>query len=158
MGPLSIIQRYVFGGMSVVLLALSIWAVRIDGLRGKHLRAVDQTVAVLDKAGIANVSEANLPQAVELVAAARDKARAERDTARTLVDMQTQSIEHLQAESAAAAREAEANRKLAAAAIQQRDIWIARAKAASTRTERLSAEQEVQQCEQVLDQLYSSGF
>ena len=39
-----------------------------------------------------------------------------------------------------------------------RDEWIAKAKAASTRTERESAEREAAECESVLDSLYASYF
>ena len=46
----------------------------------------------------------------------------------------------------------------AADAVRQRDAWIARARAAETRTERLSAEEELRECEAVLDRLYSQGF
>lgn len=158
MGPLSIIQRYVFGGMAALMLVLSLWAVRIDGLRAKHKDAVDQMVDVLSKAGIAHVNEGNLAQAAQILVGQREKAKGDRDVARSMVEIQTTSIAQLEAEKNSAAREAEANRKLAEAAVEQRDMWIARAKAASTRTERLTADQEVQECQKVLDSLYSSGF
>lgn len=158
MGPLSAIQRWVFGGMSLVLVLLALWAARIDALREQHLTTVNDVIVTVEKAGYRKVTEKNLPASVGLIVAARDTARTERDAARQLVDIQSHSIEQLEQERLAAMRQAEANQKLAREATKQRDLWIARAKSASTRTERLSAEQEVKECEQVLDSLYSSGL
>jgi hypothetical protein len=55
---------------------------------------------------------------------------------------------------AISAQQAEMVRKLKA----ERDGWIRKAERAATRTERLSAEQELRQCEEAMDALYQAGF
>lgn len=152
------ITRYVMGGMGIALLLALAWGFRVDHLRAGHKQNLDDVVTALHKAGYKKTNGDLADVSVQALADSRDKARAERDTARQLVDIQSASIEELQRQSEEAAREAAAQRKLIAEARKQRDAWIARARAAETRTQRLSAEQEVAECEAVLDKLYSSGF
>lgn len=143
-------------GLGVLLLA--IWAFRVDGLRSDHLQKIDDTVHELKEAGLAGANRDNVAAVTKTLASQRNQARTERDQARTLVETQSNAITVLQNETAEYIRNAEAQQRMIAETTRQRDIWIARARSASTRTQRLSAEEEVKQCEAVLDSLYSQGF
>lgn len=157
MGPISAVQRYIMGGLGIALLLALAWGFRVDHLRGVYLDRLNVIRIDLSKVGIKTPAK-NPVNGVALVIEQRKTARAERDTARTLVDVQSSSIERLGRETETAQARAEANRKLANEAARQRDYWIKQARTASTRTQRLSAEEELAECEAVLDSLYSSGF
>lgn len=152
------ITRYIMGGMGIALLLALAWGFRVDHLRAGHKENIDAVVKELKDAGYTKTNGDFASVSVKALADSRDKARAERDTARQLVDIQSASIEELERKSEEAAREAAAQRRLIDATVRERNAWIARARAAETRTERLSAEQEVAECEAVLNSLYSSGF
>lgn len=158
MGPVSSIQRALIGGMGIGLLFLGLWAWRIDGLRADHLQHIETTVEALKKAGFKEAGRKNIEQIVSIVVDQRNSARSDRDAAQSLVKIQSDSIALLEQQTAEAAARAKANRDLAENTARQRDFWIKQAKASSTRTERLSAEDEVKECETVLDTLYSSGL
>lgn len=150
-------KLYILAAVGVAFIGLFAHDCRISYLREQHLTALTAGHDALGKAGIkADLHSIDL--GIALLASERNTARTERDQARGLVDIQTKSIERLHEETAEAQQEAAANRKLAEQAAQQRDFWVKQARAASTRTERLSDEQEVKECEAVLDSLYSSGF
>lgn len=160
--PLAVVKRRVVlaaGAVAAIaFLGLGAHDRRVDFLRGRYLDRLNSVHIVLADAGMGKTKPGEEANAVKLVAAQRDKAIAERDTARTLVGAQSDSIDRLHTETEQYAREAEANRKLIAATVKERNAWIARAHAAETRTERLSAEQEVAECEAVLDDLRDKGF
>ena len=82
----------------------------------------------------------------------------ERNDARGVVDRQSASIRAAGAERARLEALSARNRQLAEATIRERDAWIRRAQAAETRTQRLSAEAELEECNAVLDALYHDGF
>lgn len=158
MGPISVVQRYVIGGLGVVLALTMAWGFRVDHLRAKYKGYLSSiTVAIVD-AGYKGSEFKDLEANVRSLELRRKTAITERDHALLVVDTQSRSITELQQETADAEAKSAADRKLIAATVQQRDIWIKRAKAAETRTERLSAEEEVRQCEHILDELYQSGF
>lgn len=162
LSPLGALKARIVAGIGIAaliaILGLSAWGWRVDTLRGRYLDRLNSVRIVLADVGMGKPKAGEEANAVKLLGAERDKAIAERDQARTLVDVQSASIDRLHAETVEAEREAEANRKLVAATVKERDAWIARAKAAETRTERLSAEQEVAECEAVLDDLREKGF
>lgn len=157
MGPISTVQRYFIGGLGFALLLALAWGFRVDHLRGTYLERLNVIRIDLSKAGVKTPAK-NPGNGVALVIAQRNEARTDRDAARQLVDIQSNSIARLGQETETAKARAEANRKAADEAARQRDFWIKQARTASTRTERLSAEQELAECEAVLDSLYSSGF
>lgn len=137
---------------------LAIWAFRVDNLRGKHLDTINEAVFELKEAGLSGANRKNLAAATKTLHSQRTQALTERNQARALVDTQSASITALENETLEHVRNAKAQQRLVKEATRQRDIWIARAKSASTRTERLSAEEEIEQCEMVLNSLYSQGF
>lgn len=96
--------------------------------------------------------------AANKVGAERARYKREREEAQAVVDVQSDSIRALEYERADAMRQAVQRMKQIAEVTRQRDAWKARAKSAETRTERLSAEEELRQCEEVLDRLYQRAF
>lgn len=159
MGPISAIQRYLIAGASVALLLVAAWGFRVDHLRAGYLGQLEATAKVLTDAGLPGVRARSNVAVVTQTLANRDARHViERDEARGLLASQSKMVDDWKAKSDEYAREAEANRKMAETAARLRDVWIKRAREAATRTERLSAEEELKQCEAVLDALYSRGF
>lgn len=158
MGPISAAQRYVIGGLGLVLILALAWGFRVDHLRGRYKSYLSSITTAIVDAGYDKPKMSELAVSVRDLDLKRKSALTERDHALMVVDNQSRSITKLEQETAEAAQRSAADRKLIAATIQQRDAWIKRAKAAETRTERLSAEEEVKECERILDELYQSGF
>lgn len=154
MNPLLAIRAAV--GLAFLLLA--IWAFRVDSLRADHLETIQGTVKVLVDAGLAGANRGNLAAATKTLVDQRDLAREERNTARNLVNIQSRSIKALSDETTQYLENAKAQKRLIEETTRQRDLWIKKAKEASTRVERLTAEQELKQCEDVLDSLYAQSF
>lgn len=144
------------GGLAI-LLFVSL-AFRWNSLRAQHLETINNVSSVLTDAGWRNVNERTLQGAVSQVLNQRDKARAERDKAVVVIDLQTAGIETMERDAKAAREESARQRQIIAQTMKERDAWIAKAKNAATRTERLSAEQEIAECESVLNSLYVAGF
>ena len=155
---LSAARRYVAIGLVAALLLALGWGARVDHLRAGYRAALDRVVVALDATTGRKNTAAGAPVAIEAVGLLRDRYRAERNEARAIVDRQTASIRAIGAETERQRRIGEENRKLAAATARQRDEWIRRAQAAETRTERLTAEAELEECNAVLDALYRDGF
>jgi hypothetical protein len=147
-------------GIGGLALALSLgWGFRVDHLRGGYKSQLDVIrIAFVDMGEKPKKDGSDLPAIVNKVGAERARYRQERDAARGLVTTQSNSIRTLEKETAEAARESEANLRMIAEATRQRDFWIKRARAAETRTERRTAQEELNECEQVLDALYQAGF
>jgi len=98
------------------------------------------------------------PSAIEKIGTQKlDLLRKLNDTKEALND-QTFRVLELGQQTQRLRSEADRQRALVQQLTVQRDAWIAKAKAASTRTQRLSAEEEVRQCEEAMDALYQAGF
>lgn len=110
-----------------------------------------------DRGGI-NVKPGKEVDGVKLVIRQRDEALADKALADRVIDNQSASIAALEDETKAAVAKAARERKLKEDTIRERDMWVRRSREASTRTERLSAEEELAQCEAVLDRLRAQGF
>lgn len=143
--------------MLVAIVATALWGWRVDTLRGRYRALLDGVVLVLEPK-LGRVKYPDIPGAVTGVLEEGEKLRRERDNARAVVKAQSDSITAYEAETQRLTRLSEENRKLAEAVIRERDTWIRRARSAETRTERLSAEQELEECNAVLDALYREGF
>lgn len=142
----------------LTIAALTAWGLRVDHLRGGYKAQLEAVVLAVVDIGEPKPSFDKLPDAVRKIDKDRQGFRKERDDARAVVDLQSNSITQLEQEGSEARAKAEANRKLVAETMRQRDAWIQRARAAETRTERLSAEEELRECEAVLDSLRQQGF
>lgn len=134
------------------------WAARVNHLRGNHLQSLHEVADTLGEALSAKIGVSQLVPAANRLAGQRDQYLRERENARAVIQRQADSINALHDESERLAKLSEKDRALAKEMIRQRDVWIATAKAASTRTERLSAEQELEQCDAVLNALFDAGF
>lgn len=150
--------KYLAIGGGIAFAAVAAWGLRVDNLRAGYKSQLEKVVVAFVEIGEPKPSFKELPTAVKKLDLDRASLKRERDDALSVVDMQSTSIVQLEQEGIEAARKAEANRKLIDEATRQRDAWIQRARTAETRTERLSAEEELRECEAVLDSLRSRGF
>ena len=150
--------KYIGIASAVVIALLLAWGLRVDTLRGRYKSQLEAVVLAVVDIGEPKPSFDKLPDTVRKLDSDRQGFKKERDDARAVVDLQSSSITKLEQEGIEAAERAAANRKLFEETKRQRDAWIQRARAAETRTERLSAEEELRECEAVLDSLRQQGF
>lgn len=160
--PLAGLKAQVLGAIGIAMtLSLVIalaWGFRVDHLRARYLDRLNSIRITLESVTGTKPSLKDTPAGVKDLAADYRLAKTERDEARGVVDLQTASIDRLEQETQEAAQKSVAQAKLIAATKRERDAWIKRAREAETRVERLTAEQELAECEQVLDSLYARGF
>lgn len=152
------IGTYIRAAVGISFLILLAWGLRVDHLRGGYKAKLEAVVLAVVDIGEPKPSFDKLPDTVRKIDGDRKALRKERDDALAVVDLQSSSITKLEQEGIEAAERAAANRKLFEETKRQRDAWIQRARAAETRTERLSAEEELRECEAVLDSLRQQGF
>lgn len=150
--------KYLAIGGGIAFAAVAAWGLRVDSLRAGYKSQLEKVVVAFVEIGEPKPSFKELPGAVKKLDLDRATLKRERDDALSVVDMQSTSIVQLEQEGIEAAQRAAANHKLIEEATRQRDAWIQRARAAETRTARLSAEEELRECEAVLDSLRSRGF
>ena len=158
MTPLDTIYRAIGGGLVVALALVAAWGLRVDHLRAGYRGQLDRISIAIGEVTGRRPSAADMPVTITAIGIVRDRYRFQRDEARAIVDRQSRSIRDLGEETRRQAAIGARNRQLAATALRERDVWIARAAAAETRTTRLSAEAEAAECERVADALYRDGF
>ncbi len=158
MNPFATLRRGATIGLIAALLLALGWGARVDHLRAGYKAALGRVIVSIDLATGRKVTADAAPLTIEALGVLRDRYRQERNEARAVVDRQSASIRAAGAETARLADVADSNRRLADATARERDGWIQRARAAETRTQRLSAEAEVEECDAVLDALYRDGF
>lgn len=152
------IGKYLLGAGGIAL-ALSIgWGMRVDHLRAGYKQRLDVIRIVFEDIGEKKPSYNDLEPAIRRLDDQRVQLGKDLTAERALTETQTASIDALERESADAVQRGAENRKRIAAVTKQRDAWIRRARDAETRTERHSAEEELAECEAVLNALYSAGF
>lgn len=146
-------------GMLTILVLLGV-VFRLDHLRVTYKDQLDRSVASAEAAlgEGAKVRRQDLPTAINLIATARDQFKRERDNARATVESQTESIKKLTTEGERLAAASASDRKLAEAMTAERNQWIAKAQQVETRTQRMTADKELEQCNAVLDRLFDRGF
>ncbi len=158
MNQFATIRRSLTSGLILALLLTLAWGARVDHLRAGYKAALGKILVSIDVTTGRKVTADAAPVTIEALGVLRDRYRQERNDARTVVDRQSASIRAAGMETARLAGVADRNRQLADATARERDGWIQRARAAETRTQRLSAEAEVEECDAVLDALYRDGF
>jgi hypothetical protein len=158
MTALAAIRRYAAIGLVVALLLALAWGARVDHLRAGYKAALGRILVSIDLATGRKVTADAAPVTIEAIGVLRDRYRQERNDARAVVDRQSASIRAAGEETARLQAVAARNRQLAEATVRERDAWIERAQVAETRTQRLSAEAELEECNAVLDALYRDGF
>lgn len=155
--------KWIAAGLAVLALVATIaMHFRNDGRVRDERDAYRERLSTIriefkDRGGI-NVKPGKEVEGVKLVIRQRDEALADKALADRVIDNQSASIAALEDETKAAVAKAARERKLKEDTIRERDMWIRRSREASTRTERLSAEEELAQCEAVLDRLRAQGF
>ncbi len=164
LSPVSVVKTKILAGIGIAgllaVIGLLVWGSLEHNWRVKAEDRLNSIRITIDTAmGNAKpTSDRDLPSGVKDLAADRNLALSERDQARGVVDLQTASIDRLEQETELAARKSAADQKLIQATLRERDRLIARAKQAETRLDRLTAEQELEECEAVLDSLYRDGL
>jgi len=144
---------------AVLLAGSAAWLWRLDTLRGGYRARLSDVAAAIGTATQSPPPKFDrLASEIAGLAAERDTRTRERDSARTAVAQQTASIRALEAEGRRLAAIGEQNRAVAASLIEERSSWIARARAAEGRTERLTCERELEEVNAALDVLYRAGF
>ena len=146
------------GVMVAALLGFALWVHRVDQLRAKYHGYADQAVAALTNAGFKNVKPERIGADIGALAKDRDTAHDNWAAADATIGRQSNSITALHAQTNDLIAKANARAKQIEAVTAQRDKWIAEARKAETRTDKMSAAAEVAECDYVLDQLYKSGF
>lgn len=164
LNPVSVVKTKILAGIGIAglltVIGLLVWGSLEHNWRVKAEDRLNSIRITIDGA-LGNkkpTSDEDLPDEAEDLAQRYDLAQEQRDSAREVVEIQSGSITALERESDAALRLAESRQKLIEATTRERDRWIKRARDAETRAERLTAEQELEECETVLDSLYRQGF
>lgn len=153
------INRYVAGGALIAIGALSLWALRLESLRAgwaEDFRDVQK--ATLEVSGRKTLKRDNVATEIRNIGMLRDVYKAERDGARQSLSTQSLAVKELERQSEASRKVSAENRAKIRQLLESRAKWIAKAEAAATRTERLSAEEEIAQCERAMDELFNEGF
>ncbi|MEA3035773.1 MAG: hypothetical protein QOH04_1538 [Sphingomonadales bacterium] len=143
----------------LVIAALVTW-----GKHGYRQRDQERAKVVLlvgvtaEVAMVPKLKVKDAPAAIRRIGSDRDTYYGNWQGAKTALQTQTDRVVDLGRKRDAAIAEADRARAQVAALKAQRDGWIKRAQAASTRTERRAAEAEVAECEASMDSLYKAGF
>ena len=95
---------------------------------------------------------------LKLIIRQRNEARADKALADRVIDNQSDSIAELESRTKALAAKAKRAWEEKQNTIRERDMWARRAREAATRTEQLSAQEEVEQCNSTLNRLRLQGF
>lgn len=121
-----------------------------------YVTSIGNTVA--EALGVDKLQPKQIVPAIQEIATRRDVYKRERDNFSNSLRNQSNAVVSLQTETRRLRQQSNENLKLAQSMTRQRDGWIRKAKEAATRTERLSAEEEIKRVEEVLDALYENGF
>ena len=149
---------YVRIAIGLVIAAALGWVARVDSLRGHYKAQLTEAVATIKRLTGREVGYGKISAAIVDIHGEGQQFKRERDNARDVLAVQTESIRRYEAETKRLRQISAEQAQLAARLIADRDKWIAKAKSAATRTARLSAEQELEECNGVLDSLYAAGF
>ena len=145
-------------GTALIIAALLAWGLRLD-----HLRAGWRTIALGHEQTLKTIriafedmgepvqSDADIEPSVRRIYRQREEERAANAIMAGSVKRAGEETQRAMAETE------EAQRKIAKLT-KERDQWIARARSASTRTERMTAELELAECVSALSELRASGF
>jgi hypothetical protein len=133
----------------------SYWKGEATTWRGK---AEGITVTIRDVTNNPRLTVDQAPQAVRDLGAERDRIRDEREAAKGVIIRQGETIRASAAEVERLRKMSNEQRAQIIAIMKQRDHWIRQAEGAATRTQRLSAEAEIQICEEAMNALYQAGF
>jgi hypothetical protein len=135
------------------------WVARIDHLRATYKAQITHLVGVVaEVSGVPKLKVKDSPAAVRRIGADRDTYYSNWQSVKSSLQTQTNRVIDLGKKRDAAIAEADRARAQVASLKAQRDGWIKKAQAASTRTQRRSAEAEVAECQATMDALYQAGF
>jgi len=154
----AILRHWKLVGAGLIIAALLAYGLRNDHLRAGYKERLDTIRIAFEDMGEKVKGYDSLVPAANKIGAERARYLRERDQERAANEVMAGSVQRLAAETTVAVQESEeAHRKLAKLE-KERDRWIARARAAETRTERLTAEQEVAECVEAMSNLRRQGF
>jgi predicted transcriptional regulator len=168
LNPLGTIHKVIGVGAIIVIAVVTSWAFRLDTLRGRWQTTTQTMLTALEKSNGLKAGSLKREQGYSAIIAlqtSRDEWKdaagqyvRERDNAREVVRTQSDSIRAYEQETRRLRAISEERRSQAARLIADRNFWIAQAKKAADRVERLSAEAELAQSEAALNALYQSDF
>lgn len=145
-------------GAALIIAGFLGWVWRVDHLRAKYHNMLVDVQTVLSNDAGRKVPLNGLPVAISLNISLREQYKRERDNARAVLRDQTEKVRLYEAESKRLKAISAAQVARVARLIDDRNHWIKAANNAATRTEKRSAEKELEECNAVLDDLYSVGF
>lgn len=145
-------------GTGLVITLLLGWALRLDHLRA-HWRTIalghEQTLSTI-RIAFEDMGEP-VPADADIEPAVR-RAFRQREDERAANAIMAGSVKRAGEETQRAQAETEEAQRRIAKLTKERDTWIAKARSASTRTERMTAELELAECVSALSELRASGF
>lgn len=145
-------------GAAIAAAVIFAWALRLD-----HLRAGWRTVAIGHEQTLNTIriafSDMGEPvkKNADIEPAVRRLFR-QREDERAANTIMAGSVRRAGEETQRAMAETEEAQRKIAKLTKERDTWIAKARSASTRTERMTAELELAECVTALSELRQSGF
>lgn len=145
-------------GVGLIVSILLAYGLRNDHLRAGYRERLDTIRIAFKDMGEKVGGYDDILPAANKVGAERARYLRERDQERAANEIMAGSVKRLGEETAVALQEAEDAQRKVAQLTKERDSWIAKARSASTRTERMSAELEVAECVAALSELRQSGF
>lgn len=155
---LFLLRHWKLVGIGLIVTGLLTYGLRNDHLRAGYKAQLNTIRIAFKDIGEPVKSDKDIAPAVKKLADARNKARQELSLERSANEIMAGSIKALEQETIAAAQASADHRRRIEQVTKERDRWIARARQAETRMERLTAEQELAECQDVLNELRQSGF
>lgn len=152
------ITRYIGIGMAVALAITVAHDRRLEHLRAGYADQLGGITQTVEKLTGRKIKVASVSAEIITIHDEGQRYHRERDNARGVVETQSASIRDYEAETKRLKAISAEKGRLAEKLMADRNVWIAKAKAASTRLEKLSAEQELKECDNVLDSLFAAGF
>lgn len=148
----------IFGGIAAALLLA--WGMRVDHLRAGYKSTLDTIVIAFTDMGekIDDGDYGKIVVSANKVGAERSRYLREREQERAANVIMADSVRRAGQETEEALKRAAEYQRRVSKLTKERDQWIAKAREASTRTERMTAEKEVAECTDALSELWRRGF
>lgn len=152
--------KTIAGGIAALaLLGILWWVISNLQQNAERGRILDATETIItDATGLTAVRERDIPAQVQNIVDDRDQQRDNVQTLEWAIERQGETIRDLGDETERLRALSNEQRRLARIAIQERDAALRRFREASTRLEQRAAEEELLECQGVVDGLFEMGF
>lgn len=145
-------------GLGIATLLIAGWGARVNHLRAEYKDTLDGIVQTVERLGKRKLTYGTVTAEIVTIHETGEQFRRERDNARAVVQQQSEAIRVYEAETKRLQAISAEKQKLVAKLIADRNVWIGKARTAASRVEKLTAEQELKECDQVLDAIYEADF